>query len=329
MDKARFIETLQSVSRKAKSFVFSTNILVFLFFTAIAVGFWIFASLNKTYEDRVTINISYINVPNDVEFSADLTTSINVKLKDKGNILIGLWRNPSDSLIFDFEQHPEIAKVKKISFQSATLFEKQLRAKMPSTTVIVDYTPDDIVIEKGVLKSKKVPVKLQRSITCNDQYCIVDSSTVEPQQITIYASQERLDTIDTIYTSLLSASNLTDTLRTELRLNIPSKVKTDHPTVKAMIPVEIYTEGSVNVPVKAVNVPKQYKVKTIPGEVTVKYNVAQSRYKKVTSGGFSICIDYEDIIDSNSKSQFLMVKKVPEGVINYKLNPESVEYIVY
>ncbi|MBO6034465.1 MAG: hypothetical protein J6P34_01250 [Paludibacteraceae bacterium] len=325
----KFIETLKELGRKAKSFVFSTNILIFLFFVAIAVGFWIFASLNKTYEDRVTINIKYINVPNDVEFSADLATSIDVKLKDKGNILIGLWRNESDSLIFDFNQHPEIAKSKKVSFQTAALFEKQLRSKMPSTTVIVDYSPDDIVIEKGVLKSKKVPVKLQRNVTFNDQYCLSDSCTVEPQKVTIYASQERLDTIDTICTSLLTAKNLSDTLRTTLRLNIPSQVKTDHPQVDVMVPVEIYIEGSVSVPVKAVNVPKQYKVKTIPSEVTVKYNVGKSRYNKVTPGGFNICIDYEDLIDSNSKNLFLLVKKVPDGVINYKLSPESVEYIVY
>ncbi|MBQ1651552.1 MAG: hypothetical protein II056_03940 [Paludibacteraceae bacterium] len=329
MNNEKFIETLKELGRKAKSFVFSTNILIFLFFVAIAVGFWIFASLNKTYEDRVTINIKYINVPNDVEFSADLATSIDVKLKDKGNILIGLWRNESDSLVFDFAQHPEIAKSKKVSFPTAALFEKQLRAKMPSTTVIVDYSPDDIVIEKGVLKSKKVPVKLQRSVTCNDQYCISDSCTVEPQKITIYASQERLDTIDTICTSLLTAKNLSDTLRTTLRLNIPSQVKTDHPQVDVMVPVEIYIEGSVSVPVKVINVPKQYKVKTIPSEVTVKYNVGKSRYNKVTPGGFNICIDYEDLIDSNSKNLFLMVKKVPDGVINYKLSPESVEYIVY
>ena len=49
----------------------------------------------------------------------------------------------------------------------------------------------------------------------------------------------------------------------------------------------------------------------------------------MTPGGFNICIDYEDLIDSNSKNLFLMVKKVPDGVINYKLSPESVEYIVY
>ncbi|MBR4483322.1 MAG: hypothetical protein IKS58_05040, partial [Paludibacteraceae bacterium] len=175
----------------------------------------------------------------------------------------------------------------------------------------------------------KVPVKLQRSITFNDQYCISDSCTVEPQKVTIYASQERLDTIDTICTSLLTAKNLSDTLRTTLRLNIPSQVKTDHPQVDVMVPVEIYIEGSVSVPVKAVNVPKQYTVKTIPSEVTVKYNVGKSRYNKVTPGGFNICIDYEDLIDSNSKNLFLLVKKVPDGVINYKLSPESVEYIVY
>lgn len=329
MNKERFIEILQSIGRKAKSFVFSTNILVFLFFIGIAFGFWVFASLNKNYEDRVSINIKYINIPNDVEFSADLTTSIDVKLKDKGNILIGLWRDSSDSLIFDFNQHPEIAKTKKVAFPTSLLFEKQLRAKMPTTTVIVDYSPDNIVIEKGVLKSKKVPVKLQRSVTCNDQYCISDSATVEPQSVTIYASQERLDAIDTLYTTLLSAKNLSDTLRSKLRLNIPSQVKTDHPTVDVMVPVEIYIEGSVNVPVKAINVPRQYKIKTIPSEVTVKYNVAKSRYNKVTPGGFNICIDYEDLIDSNSKNQFIIVKKVPDGVINYKLNPESVEYIVY
>lgn len=329
MDKERFIEILKLLGEKAKGFVFSTNIFIFIFFLAIATGFWVFASLNKTYEDRVSINIKYINIPKDIEFSADMPSSVEVKLKDKGGILIGLWRNKSDSLVFDFKQHPEISKMKKVSYQSATLFERQLKAKMPNTTVIVEYSPDDIVIEKGVLKSKKVPVVLRREITCNDQYCLSDSAKITPDKITIYASQERLDVIDTIYTNLIKATNLSDTLHTTVGLRVPENYKADHHSVDVTIPVEIYIEGAVSVPVKVVNVPSHYTIKTIPSEVMVKYNVGKSRYSKVGASGFSLYIDYEDIIDSNSKKQFITVKKVPDCVINYKLDPESVEYIVY
>lgn len=329
MSREEYIKILNKLLEKTKTFIFSMEVFVFLFFFFIAFMFWLSISLNKTYENHYNVPVKFVNIPKDVEFSADLPTDIDVKLKDKGGVLLTQVGVEDDSLVFDFKKHPEINKLKKLSFQTSTLFEKQLKSKLPFSTVIMEYNPSEIVIEKGVLKSKKVPVVLKSDVTCDDQYCFSGDSRLSPSSVTVYAVQEVIDIVDTLYTEELVGDDLKDTLRKSLRLILPEKCKTDQPIVDAMVPIEIYIEGNIKVPVRVVNVPSQYHIKTLPQEVSVKYNIGKSKYSKVNASSFSLVIDYNDIIDSNSKSQYITVKKAPNGVINYKLSPESVEYIVY
>ncbi len=315
-------------SERIKAFLFSWNILIFLFFVFISTIFWFTISLNKTYEYTVPLKIRYVNVPSEIEFSADLATTVDVKVKDKG-ITILTMLNSKDSLTFDFKEHPEITNSKKSSLSASSLFDKQIKERYSNSIVIVDYYPDDIIIEKGVLKSKKVPVVLVKDITCDGQFCLSDSCKMSPSHIRVYASQERIDTLQCIYTKKLTAHDLNDTLVSEVGLVLPERFKTDTKSVKVTIPVEILIEGNTVVPVSVLNVPSKYSVKTIPNEVTVKYLIGRSKYSHIGSSGFSLNIDYNDIISSNSKTQYINVDKTPAGVVNCKLTPESVEYIIY
>ncbi len=313
---------------KFKAFIFSWNILVYLFFVVISTIFWFTISLNKTYEYTVPMKIRYINVPSEIEFSADLITEIDVKVKEKGVTILKML-NKNDSLSFDFDEHPEIINAKKSVYSASGLFDNQIKERYSSSTTIVDYYPTEITIEKGVLKSKKVPVVLVKDITCDGQFCLSDSCKVSPSSIKIYASQERLDTLHCVYTKKLTAHDLNDTLVSEVGIIFPDRFKSDTKSVKVTIPIEIYIEGTTTVPVEVINVPPHYSVKTIPNEVAVKYTIGKSKYSKISPSGFSINIDYNDIISSNSKTQYINIVKTPTGVTNCKLTPESVEYIIY
>lgn len=321
-------DSLNTLKEKAKAFLFSWNVLVFLFFVLISTIFWFTISLNKTYEYTVPMKIRYINVPSDVEFSADLITEIDVKVKEKGVTILAMLHS-KDSLTFNFDEHQEINDLKKISIPSSSLFDKQIKENYSNSTVIIGYYPDVITIEKGVLKSKNVPVVVVKDITYDGQFCASDSCKVSPSSVKVYAPQNMIDTLHCIYTKKLTAHDLNDTLVSEIGLVFPERFKSDTKYAKVTIPVEIYIEGTTVVPVKVINVPKQYTVKVIPNEVEVKYNVGKSKFNKIKANGFSLNIDYNDIISSNSKTQYINIAKTPTGVTNCKLMPESVEYIVY
>lgn len=309
-------------------FLFSRNVLVFMFFVAISTIFWFTISLNKTYEYTVPMKIRYINVPSEIEFSADLITEIDVKVKEKGVTILTML-SKDDSLTFDFDEHPEIINAKKSVYSASSLFDIQIKERYSNSTTIVDYYPTEIIIEKGVLKFKNVPVVLVKDITCDGQFCLSDSCKITPSSIKIYASQDRLDTLHCVYTKKLTAHDLNDTLVSEVGIIFPDRFKSDTKFVKVTVPVEIYIEGTTSVPVKVVNVPSHYSVKAIPNEVIVKYTIGKSKYSTISPSEFSLNIDYNDIISSNAKNQYINIAKTPDGVTNCKLTPESVEYIVY
>lgn len=328
MTKEEARNIFKRVGEKTKAFLFSTDVIVFLFFLVVSTIFWVIMSLNKSSDSYFNVNVKYINVPKDVEFSAELPSYISVKLKDKGIVLWTLFQNPQDSIIFDFTKHPEIQKTNKLTLRTATEFESQIKSRIPTTTTILDYEPGSIDIEKGALKSKKVVVSLVRDITCDAQFCFSDSASVSPKKITLYAPVDIIDNIDTVYTEVLRARDVTDTLVKQVNVVMPARCKTDKPVVEATVPVEIYIEGYIMVPVKVINVPEHYTVKTMPSEVAVKYNIGKSRFGTVRASSFQLYIDYNDIIGSSSKHQYITVGKSPSSVINYKLSPESVEYVV-
>lgn len=328
MTKEEVLKIFNKLEERAKAFFFSKDIIAFLFFLIVSALFWVIMSLNKTSDSYFGVNIKYINIPQDIEFSAELPSSISIKLKDRGIVLWTLFQNPQDSLVFDFEKHPEIHNNGKITIRTATEFEGQIKERIPNSTTILDYEPNFITIEKGALKSKKVVVSLVRDITCDDQFCFSDSASISPKKITIFAPVDIIDNIDTIYTEVLRARDLTDTLVQKVKVVMPNRCKTDKPTVEVTVPVEIYIEGFIMVPVKVNNVPPHYNVKTIPSEVSVKYNIGKSKFGTVKPSSFQLYIDYNDIIGSNSKRQYITVGRSPSSVINYKLSPESVEYVV-
>jgi len=329
MTKEEYKNILNQLLKKAKTFIFSMDVFAFLFFLTISAIFWIILSLSKTNDDIFIVPVKYINTPKDIEFSADLPSEIDIKLRDKGSVLLFNINIKQDSLIFDFKQHPEIKSSNKNSFPVSTTFEKQIKAKIPVSTQIIEYYPSEIVIEKGVLKSKRVPVILLSDISCDSQYCMSEECKISPSSIKIYATQEILENIDTIFTDKLVLKDLTKPTEAIVNLKFPNKVKSETTSVKVQVPVEIIIEGELSVPVKVVNVPEQYHIKTMPREVIVKYNAGKSKFKHINASEFNLVIDYNEIIDSNSKSQYIIVKKSPKDVINLKLSPESVEYIVY
>ncbi len=329
MSNKKFVEILESINKKVKSFIFSVDIFAFLIFLLISTIFWVVISLNRQYENIYTFPIKYCHIPEGMEYSADMTSDIEVKLKDKGGVLLTQVGTRHDSLIFDFTKHTEIGKADKILLPTSTTFEKQLKAIIPSSTQIIEYYPSEIIIEKGALKSKTVPIALSEDITCDGGFCLGGEIQIRPEKAKIYASQDIIDDIDTIYTELIEKHNLTDTLTTTVKLILPEKCKSNVQDVEVFIPVEITVEGSTTVPVSVINVPPHYHIKTIPQEVTVKYNIGRSKYNKISSSDFKVTLDYNDIIDSHSKLQFVEIKKAPKSVLNCKLSPESVEYIVY
>ena len=89
--KKEILQTYKHLVKKIWNFLQSPQcreFLFFLFFVFIASAFWILQTLNEEYETEVSIPLRFKNVPENVVFTSDIPQNLNLKVSDKGTVLV-------------------------------------------------------------------------------------------------------------------------------------------------------------------------------------------------------------------------------------------------
>jgi hypothetical protein len=94
-----------------------------------------------------------------------------------------------------------------------------------------------------------------------------------------------------------------------------------------IVPVEKFTEKTLTIPIKALNLPGDLLLRTFPGFITVSTMVSVSDYNKVTPDLFRAVVDYNDVLSGSGKLKVNLVQS-PAFIVNTKYLPKSVEFII-
>jgi YbbR domain-containing protein len=140
-----------------------------------------------------------------------------------------------------------------------------------------------------------------------------------------------LDTIDKVVTVPIKNSELSDTL--EKKVNLASIPGTSLPVkkVKVIIPVDRFTEASVEVPLAIKNLPDSVDIKIFPGSIKLTYSVTLSMYNKSRKSDFLPYVDFNDIdltaLSENSRLK-VHLDSVPTYARSVSLYPSNVEFLI-
>lgn len=66
--------------------------------------------------------------------------------------------------------------------------------------------------------------------------------------------------------------------------------------VDLTLPVDIYTEKTVEVPLHGVNFPADKVLRTFPSKVQITFKIGLGRFDKVDAGNFMINVSYEELL---------------------------------
>jgi hypothetical protein len=319
---------ITSFLKRMKAFLATRDALIFLFFLICSSLFWFIITLNKTYEITVSIPIEYSNVPPEIEFTTELPDSFSVKLKDKGTSTIIYQYRKFDPVVINFNDYSVYSNSDSWSIPTSTHFEKYIKKQIDQSSVILDYYPDEIVIEKKLLDSKKVEVKSLVNINLQKQYFLCDDIITSPDSIILYGYKEILDTLDFVYTQEYTSEKLKDTLNAVLQLNIPKRCKANPSKVNVIAPIEFYTESEIELSIRVKNLPENIVVKTIPEKLNVSFLVGLSKYKDIRPSDFILSIDYESLRRSNSNIQAVTLESFPTYIKQPFLKENKVKWLI-
>lgn len=317
-----FLKIREIKTRKFMLKIFNKNSLVFVFFLILSFASWVALELNDEYEQNIKVAVKLVNVPSNVVILTP-PQDINVTIRDKGVNIIKYPR--IETLTIDFNDYSNSYNgFVEIPVKNLV---KQLIAIIPSTATVVSYQSDFIDYYFNYGLNKKVPVKLQGNIQTDEVHSILDIEFV-PKYVTVYASQNILDTISAIYTHNLEITDLSEDIVKEVRLNQIRGVRISPEKVRVNINVEQMIEKKLEVPIQHVNFPADKTIHTFPNKVTVKFQVSSELYNEIKPEDFIIVINYEDIINMNDSKIHLELKSMPNGVSHCRIIPEEIEYLI-
>lgn len=327
--KEEILQTYKHLVKKIWNFLQSPQcreFLFFLFFVFIASAFWILQTLNEEYETEISIPLRIKNVPENVVFTSDIPQELQLKLADKGTVLVNYMLGQGlMPVTLDFEEYKQRGNHIRLL---TTELEKKILGQLVVSTKMKDISPDTLEIIYTQGEGKKVPIRLQGNATAKRQYYITGQD-ITPDSVMVYAPQKILDTIHAAYLQEDALTDIADTTSFTLPL-IPIKgVKFTPDKALVRFYADILTEKTVSVPIKGIHFPTDKQLKTFPSKVNITFQIGMQQFKDITAEDFTVGVSYENLQSdpSNDHCELQLIES-PANVSHIRLSPASVEYLI-
>jgi len=312
-----------------REFVFSkTNkdFLLFLFFLALSGIFWLSLTLNETYEHEFAIPVSVVDIPKNAVLTSDEVDTIKMTIRDKGIVLMAYqYGDYLKRLRVPFKHYTRNNGTGSVP---ATELQKLLYQNLISSSKIISSKPEKLEFFYNYGTNKKVPVRWSGRVIPEELYFIsrVDYS---PDSVTVYASDDKLDSISMVYTETLNYANFRDTLSITCHLAKLKGVKVVPDRVKINFYTDVLTEENIEgIPIQGINLPEGKVLRTFPAKVTVNFVTGVNVFRNLRPEDFIVVADYNEIKRHPTEKCRLTLKNVPPGISRARLDVTLVDYLI-
>lgn len=320
---------IRGIGRFIRVFLFSRGnkeFLIFLFFLALSGAFWLSLTLNDTYEQEFAVPVAVVDVPKNAVLTSDEVDTVKMTIRDKGIFLISYYYGDYlKNIRIHFRSHSHNNGTGTIAAQE---LQKIVYSRLFTSSKILSTKPDKLEFYYSYGTKKKVPVRWSGRVIPEELYFI---SRVEysPDSVTIYASEEKLDSINMVYTEQLNYANFRDTLSINCRLSKIKSVKMVPDHVQVNFFTDVLTEERIEgIPVQGINMPEGKTLRTFPAKVAVNFVTGVNVYRNLRPQDFTVVVDYNDIKNNPSEKCDIHLKDVPSGISRARLETTQVDYLI-
>lgn len=320
---------IRGIGRFIRVFLFSRGnkeFLIFLFFLALSGAFWLSLTLNDTYEQEFAVPVAVVDVPKNAVLTSDEVDTVKMTIRDKGIFLISYYYGDYlKNIRIHFRSHSHNNGTGTIAAQE---LQKIVYSRLFTSSKILSTKPDKLEFYYSYGTKKKVPVRWSGRVIPEELYFI---SRVEysPDSVTIYASEEKLDSINMVYTEQLNYANFRDTLSVNCRLSKIKSVKMVPDHVQVNFFTDVLTEERIEgIPVQGINMPEGKTLRTFPAKVAVNFVTGVNVYRNLRPQDFTVVVDYNDIKNNPSEKCDIHLQDVPSGISRARLETTQVDYLI-
>lgn len=152
---------------------------------------------------------------------------------------------------------------------------------------------------------------------------------ISPDTIWLYGSDASLDKINQLRAEPQTIEHITHSGNHKIRLKPVWKqfpdLRVSSPTVNVYLPVEMFVERTVSVPLSINASDSLHRINLYPTEVSVKYMVPMTEYNDYTADDFQVTVNVTNEDEIYLKPE---VSRFPSQVRVKSISPSEVQYIV-
>jgi YbbR domain-containing protein len=291
----------------------------------LAIAAWLVMALNNKYVYTAKTVLVYKNFPQNKAFHPLQSDTVDLQVEGTGwQLLFARLRvnPPSISIGLD-----------KLNNKNYILFSEQLsnvNNQLETSQKIISVRPDTLYFDFSKRKVKRVPVKLLSNLSFVKQFSIADDIEITPSYVTVSGPQQDIDKITEWKTDTLKLANIQNTTVTRVAM-MQNKLKNViiYPaSAEVKIPVDEFTEKTLELPLKVINNPQYYGVKLYPKKVKVTFLVALSSYQQINEEFMEASVDLNEWKDLHHQQLSIKLTRFPEFCKFVRMTPEKIDFII-
>lgn len=288
--------------------------------------FWLIMTLNETYEQEICVPVRLVNVPKNAVLTTNIEDTVRVTVRDKGYTLASyIYGDRIQPISVNFAAYAN-RQTGYGSVPAADLL-KMTGSRFTGASKVTQIKPDHLDFWFNYGLSRRLPVRMSGYVVPGKSFYLA-RTRFWPDMVTVYASRHTLDSLQYVKTVPINIVNFGDTVIQTVALEKIKGVKIVPNVVRIGLYPDILTEESIDVPVKAVNMPEGKVLRTFPSRVKVSFTVGASMFRGITPEQFSVVVDYNELMERPSDKCNIYLKSYPHSVRNARLQIQQVDYLI-
>lgn len=302
---------------------------VFLICLIIASVFWLLNALTKTYSAVIEIPITYVNIPSDKILSRTLPSKTNAEITGSGFRLLSVTLfNAPEPIVIDYLKGNlrKSFKRNESSFGPDEL-RNQVMNDIPPEVSLGTISLDSLKMVVEDKSVRMIPVAADLQMEIEYPFFLNGQIEVEPLEIEVAGANSVVSSLDSIRTVRLEMGKANKRLVKDLELDFPHGLESKVKQVQVKIPIDEYTEGQMEVPIKISGLPKGQKLVLFPPSVKATYLVGLTQYETISEEDFTFEVDANEIIKGRT-TLIVREKASNEKIQLQDFKPHKVEFIL-
>ena len=295
-----------------------------IFFILIAALLWLIIKLSDTYTVTVPFAIRYVDIPAS-QLIKESEQEVHATVTTTGFKLLNYYlKTNKDRAIVISLKDVKYKKTEENTYSySSRYIIDAIGEFMSSNAADISLTDDLQHFSMSRQASKKVKIVPETSFSFEKQYNYYGEPTSTPDSITIYGTEDDVNSIKEIRTQTITRKNVNQSVVTTAKIDLDDKLTADIKEVEVSVNVEKYTESEVVIPIE---IPNGLNIHVYPGKASVRYIVAMKDYSIINTLSFKAIVDTTDMFFND----LLPVKLVlfPNNTQIIGIDPKEVEYII-